>query len=91
MPECGWVGLDLTLGKPLGPQHVRIAYGHTYSDVAPVRRVYKGHAGQRLSVDMRVRSAIDDDGREQLSENKVVRSEAAVTLERAQQPAQQQQ
>jgi transglutaminase-like putative cysteine protease len=91
LPECGWVGLDPTLGKPLGPQHVRIAYGRDYGDVAPVRGVYKGHAGQRLSVDVRVRPAIDDDGREQLSENKVVRSEAAVTLERAQQPAQQQQ
>jgi transglutaminase-like putative cysteine protease len=90
LPQSGWVGLDPTLGEPLGPQHVRIAYGRDYGDVAPVRGVYKGHAGQRLSVDVRVRPAIDDDGREQLSENKVMLPEPPAILERVQQPAQQQ-
>jgi transglutaminase-like putative cysteine protease len=90
MPESGWVGLDPTLGEPLGLQHVRIGYGRDYGDVAPVRGVYKGHAGQRLSVDVRVRPAIGDDGREQLSENKVILPEPPAILERAQQPAQQQ-
>jgi hypothetical protein len=91
LPDAGWVGLDPTLGKPLGLQHVRIAYGRDYGDVAPVRGVYKGHAGQRLSVDVSVRPAIDDDGREQLNENKAATPEAPVIVERAQQPAQQQQ
>ena len=91
MPDSGWIGLDPTLGKPLGLQHVRIAYGRDYGDVAPVRGVYKGHAGQRLSVDVSVRPAIDDDGREQLSENKVAVPESPVIVERVQQPAQQQQ
>jgi len=91
LPGCGWVGLDPTLGKPLGLQHVRVAYGRDYGDVAPVRGVYRGHAGQRLSVDVRVRPAIDDDGREQLSENRMAPSEPPVIVERAQQPAQQQQ
>ncbi len=91
LPDAGWVGLDPTLGKPLGLQHVRVAYGRDYGDVAPVRGVYKGHAGQRLSVDVRVRPAIDDDGREQLNENKVVTPEPQVIVERVQQPAQQQQ
>ena len=91
MPDAGWVGLDPTLGKPLGLRHVRIAYGRDYGDVAPVRGVYKGHAGQRLSVDVSVRPAIDDDGREQLNENKVVTPEPQVIVERVQQPAQQQQ
>ena len=36
-----------------GSQHIRVAYGRDYGDVAPVRGVYKGHAGQRLSVDVR--------------------------------------
>jgi len=85
------VGFDPTLGKPLGLQHVRIAYGRDYGDVAPVRGVYKGHAGQRLSVDVSVRPAVDDDGREQLSENKAATAEPPVIVERAQQPAQQQQ
>jgi transglutaminase-like putative cysteine protease len=91
LPNSGWIGLDPTLGKPLGLQHVRIAYGRDYGDVAPVRGVYKGHAGQRLSVDVSVRPAIDDDGREQLNENKVALPEARAIAERAQQPAQQQQ
>jgi transglutaminase-like putative cysteine protease len=90
LPETGWVGLDPTVGKPLGLQHVRVAYGRDYGDVAPVRGVYKGHAGQRLSVDVRVRPAIDNDGREQLSENKAGPSEPPAIVERAQQPAQQQ-
>lgn len=89
LPDAGWAGFDPTLGKPLGLQHVRIGYGRDYGDVAPVRGVYKGHAGQRLSVDVSVRPAIDDDGREQLSENKAALPEAPPKEERAQQPAQQ--
>jgi transglutaminase-like putative cysteine protease len=89
LPGSGWVGLDPTLGKPLGLQHVRLAYGRDYGDVAPVRGVYKGHAGQRLSVDVRVRPALDDDGREQLKENKAASEESPVIEERPQQPAQQ--
>jgi transglutaminase-like putative cysteine protease len=91
LPDIGWVGLDPTLGKPLGLQHVRIAYGRDYGDVAPVRGVYKGHAGQRLSVDVSLRPSVDDEGNEQLSENKVVTPEEPPVVERAQQPAQQQQ
>jgi transglutaminase-like putative cysteine protease len=91
LPNSGWIGLDPTLGKPLGLQHVRVAYGRDYGDVAPVRGVYKGHAGQRLSVDVSVRPAIDNDGREQLNENKVAATDAPAFVERAQQPAQQQQ
>jgi transglutaminase-like putative cysteine protease len=90
LPGSGWMGLDPTLGKPLGLQHVRVAYGRDYEDVAPVRGVYKGHAGQRLSVDVRVRPAVDDDGREQINENKAAPPEPPAILERAQQPAQQQ-
>jgi transglutaminase-like putative cysteine protease len=91
VPGTGWFGFDPTLGMPLGLQHVRVAYGRDYGDVAPVRGVYKGHAGQRLSVDVRVRPELDDGGREQLNENKVLAEEAPVIVERAQQPAQQQQ
>jgi len=68
LPDIGWVPQDPTLGKPVRLQHVRIAYGRDYGDVAPVRGVYKGHAGQRLSVDVRVRPALDDEGCEHLQE-----------------------
>jgi transglutaminase-like putative cysteine protease len=91
IPNSGWTGFDPTLGNPVGLRHVRIAYGRDYGDVAPVRGVYKGHAGQSLSVDVRVRPAIDDSGCEQLSKITAGAVAAPSALERPQQPAQQQQ
>ena len=91
IPNAGWVGFDPTLGNPVGMRHVRIAYGRDYGDVAPVRGVYKGHAGQSLSVDVRVRPAIDDAGCEQLNKINAGAVPPPSVLERPQQPAQQQQ
>jgi transglutaminase-like putative cysteine protease len=90
IPDAGWIPLDPTLGSPVGLRHVRIAYGRDYGDVAPVRGVYKGHAGQRLSVDVRVRPALDDEGREQLSNTNAAPPEPPSDTERPQQQAQQQ-
>jgi transglutaminase-like putative cysteine protease len=90
LPEEGWVGFDPTLGRPVGLRHVRVAYGRDYGDVAPVRGVYKGHAGQRLAVDVRVRPALDNDGHEKISEAPPPPPTSTVQ-ERPQQPAQQQQ
>jgi transglutaminase-like putative cysteine protease len=89
IPDSDWIPLDPTLGKPVGMRHVRVAYGRDYSDVAPVRGVYKGHAGQRLSVDVSMRPAIDDDGHETLSETAAVPSEPEPVETRAQQSGQQ--
>jgi len=89
LPNGGWVGFDPTLGNPVGLRHIRIAYGRDYGDVAPVRGVYKGPAGQRLSVDVCVRPALDDAGCERLSEPVGPAAPPAVP-ERPQQPAQQQ-
>jgi transglutaminase-like putative cysteine protease len=90
-PNNGWVALDPTLGKPVALRHVRIAYGRDYGDVAPVRGVYKGHAGQSLAVDVRVRPVLDDDGREQLNKTSAPPDPVPAIAERPQQPAQQQQ
>ena len=90
IPGAGWIGLDPTAGSPTGVQHVRVAYGRDYGDVAPVRGVYKGEAGQHLSVDVRVRPAVDDDGREHLAEPATVRNDAPAE-EMSQQHEQQQQ
>ncbi len=68
IPGAGWFGLDPTAGRDVDLRHVRVAYGRDYGDVAPVRGVYKGHAGQRLSVDVRVRPALDDEGSEHIKE-----------------------
>lgn len=68
IPEGGWIGLDPTVGSFVESQHIRIAYGRDYGDVPPVRGVYKGHAGQSLSVDVLVRPVLDDEGFETLRE-----------------------
>jgi transglutaminase-like putative cysteine protease len=90
VPGTGWVGLDPTLGSPVDLRHVRIAVGRDYGDVAPVRGVYKGHAGQRLSVDVCVCPALDNLGHEQLRETAAGPSPEEVASERAQQHSQQQ-
>ncbi|MCW5893387.1 MAG: transglutaminase family protein [bacterium] len=68
VPGVGWVAVDPTLGRATGAQHIRVASGRDYGDVPPVRGVYKGEAGQRLSVDVRVLPAAGDDGAEVMRE-----------------------
>jgi transglutaminase-like putative cysteine protease len=68
IPDLGWIGLDPTVGHFVDEQHILVARGRDYGDVPPVRGVYKGHAGQSLSVDVLVRPAVDDDGAELLKE-----------------------
>jgi len=68
IPGDGWIGFDPTLGNPIELRHIRVAYGRDYGDVPPVRGVYKGRAGQSLSVDVLFRPALDDTGNEHISE-----------------------
>jgi transglutaminase-like putative cysteine protease len=89
-PGTEWLGFDPTLGGRTGLRHIRLAYGRDYSDVAPVRGVHKGLAGQRLSVDVRVRPALDDVGHEQVRESAVCGGPEPAISERLQQPPQQQ-
>ena len=90
-PKRRWIAFDPTLGKPVGLRHVRVAYGRDYGDVAPVRGVYKGHAGQRLSVDVRVRPVLDDEGREQMTKDAAVPNTPQPVSSRPHQQSQQQQ
>lgn len=90
IPNRGWMGFDPTIGRPVGLRHVRVAYGRDYGDVPPVRGVYKGRAGQRLSVDVCVRPVLDDAGNEQLSEMTTTPVPPPQTVQRPQQTAQQQ-
>lgn len=89
LPESGWFALDPTLGAPVGLQHVRLAYGRDYGDVAPVRGVYKGQAGQHLSVDVRVRPALDQEGHEHLQETAAASHEVSASAPPQQQQQQQ--
>ena len=91
IPECGWMPLDPTLGQAVGARHVRIAYGRDYGDVAPVRGLYNGHAGQRLSVDVQLRPDVDVDGHEQLNRTAALPTEEEIEEVRPSQPVQQQQ
>ncbi|WP_454851702.1 transglutaminase family protein [Rhizobium binxianense] len=43
----GWVELDPTNDMPAGTDHIVVAYGRDYSDVAPVIGVLKSYGGQR--------------------------------------------
>lgn len=74
IPDMGWFSLDPTSGSFVELQHIRVAYGRDYGDVTPVRGVYKGHAGQSLSVDVLVRPEIDSEGAETLQESAAVPS-----------------
>jgi transglutaminase-like putative cysteine protease len=91
VPDAGWLAFDPTLGKPVGIRHIRIAYGRDYGDVPPVRGVYKGRAGQQLSVDVRVLPALDEEGREQLTETSEGPHDAPQMAELPQQHQNQQQ
>jgi transglutaminase-like putative cysteine protease len=91
VPETGWVGLDPTVGCFDEERHIVIARGRDYGDVPPVRGVYKGHAGQNLSVDVLVRPALDNEGAELLQESAAMPPPAPPGEPEPQQQQQQQQ
>jgi transglutaminase-like putative cysteine protease len=88
IPDDGWIGLDPTVGCFVNEQHIVVARGRDYGDVPPVRGVYKGHAGQSLSVDVLVRPALDDEGAMLLQETAAAPSPRADVEEQQQQQQQ---
>lgn len=46
-PEMGWVEYDPTNGLRIGDQHIVVACGRDYGDVAPVRGVVRTAGGQK--------------------------------------------
>lgn len=52
--EAGWVGLDPTNGICAGNDHVVLAIGRDYPDVAPVDGVIVAAGGQRIEVSVQV-------------------------------------
>ena len=52
--ETGWIGLDPTNGILAGNDHVVLAIGRDYADVAPIDGVIFASGGQRLEVAVRV-------------------------------------
>jgi transglutaminase-like putative cysteine protease len=52
--EIGWCGVDPTNAVRTGDDHVVLAIGRDYSDVAPIGGVVFGSGGQRLTVSVSV-------------------------------------
>ena len=52
--EAGWIGLDPTNAMLAGNDHVVLAIGRDYADVAPIDGVIFASGGQRLEVSVQV-------------------------------------
>ena len=52
--EAGWIGLDPTNAMPAGNDHIVLAIGRDYADVAPVDGVIVASGGQRIEVSVQV-------------------------------------
>lgn len=52
--EAGWIDLDPTNDKICGTDHIPIAWGRDYSDVAPIRGVFTGGGQHSLKVSVDV-------------------------------------
>ena len=58
-PEQGWLALDPTNAIPAGLDHVTLAWGRDYADVAPLRGVLRGGGVATLRVGVSVEPAAD--------------------------------
>ena len=55
LPGLGWTGFDPTNGCMVDERHIRVAVGRDYSDVPPMRGVYRSHGGKQLmSVELQI-------------------------------------
>ena len=52
--EPVWVGVDPTNRQLTGERHVKIGHGRHYSDVPPVKGVYRGASGSHLEASVRM-------------------------------------
>jgi transglutaminase-like putative cysteine protease len=53
-PERGWIGFDPTNGVTMGPDHIVMAIGRDYGDVAPIDGIFLGRDGQKIDVSVDV-------------------------------------
>lgn len=53
-PERGWIGLDPTNGIYMAEDHILVAIGRDYADIAPVDGIFTGYGAQdvRVAVDV---------------------------------------
>jgi transglutaminase-like putative cysteine protease len=53
-PEKGWLGLDPTNGIAMGGDHILMAIGRDYLDIAPIGGVFNGYGAQDILVEVDV-------------------------------------
>ena len=56
-----WVGIDPTNRGMAGEGHVKIGHGRFYSDVPPIKGVYRGESVSELDVRVTMTRESDDD------------------------------
>jgi transglutaminase-like putative cysteine protease len=55
LPGLGWTGFDPTNGCMVDERHIRVAVGRDYSDVPPLRGVYRSQGGKQvMSVELQI-------------------------------------
>ena len=55
LPDLGWVGFDATNDSLAGRDHIRLAVGRDYRDVAPTSGIFRGGGESHIEVEVRVR------------------------------------
>lgn len=55
LPDLGWVGFDATNDSLAGWDHIRLAVGRDYRDVAPTSGIFRGGGESHIEVEVRVR------------------------------------
>ncbi|GAA3322771.1 hypothetical protein GCM10020331_043980 [Ectobacillus funiculus] len=50
VPLIGWIGLDPTNNEKTNWRYIKIGHGRNYSDVVPVKGMYRGTPCQQLEV-----------------------------------------
>jgi len=58
-PEKGWLGLDPTNGIAMGGDHIVMAVGRDYLDIAPIDGVFNGYGAQEIFVEVDVEAVAD--------------------------------
>ena len=55
LPDLGWVGFDATNDSLAGREHLRLAVGRDYRDVAPTSGIFRGGGQSQIAVEVRIR------------------------------------
>lgn len=57
IPGVGWQGIDPTNNNLIDWRYVKLGHGRDYTDIVPVKGIYRGTSGQTLQVTVDVRLA----------------------------------